>query len=211
MTARARTRAAAALLAALTFAGCGIDDDTQPRVIAPEDGESDLADETPSSQPALGTTFRIYLLVAQSPGQTPRLQPVTREVEPNATALFAALTAGLNASEQNDRLRSAVPSATELLSAPTVTDGVLTLDVSDAIFEATGTTLVDALAQIVFTMSELSGVTAVRLRVAGVPQEWPTGDGSLTSAPLRVFDYPERNPTSQPDYPSSPPVATTSD
>jgi spore germination protein GerM len=203
------TRRALAALAAVSvaLAACGIDDDARPRLIGSEDGASELEDATPNSQPALGASFRIYLLVAQAPGQTPRLQAVTREIDPNATALFTALTAGLNASEQSDRLRSAVPTATELLAAPAITDGVITLDLSDAIFEATGNTLVDALAQIVFTMSELPGVSAVQLRVNGVPQEWPTGDGTLTSAPLRVFDYPERNPTSQPDYPSAPPVA----
>lgn len=201
-----RRSLAALTVVCVALAACGIDDDARPRLIGSEDGASELEDVTPNSQPALGASFRIYLLVAQAPGQTPRLEAVTREIDPNATALFTALTAGLNASEQSDRLRSAVPTATELLSAPAITDGVITLDLSDAIFEATGNTLIDALAQIVFTMSELPGVSAVQLRVNGVPQEWPTGDGSLTSAPLRVFDYPERNPTSQPDYPSAPPA-----
>ncbi len=72
------------------------------------------------------------------------------------------------------------------------------------IFEATGATLVDALAQIVFTLSELTNVRGVRLQVEGADQEWPTGDGSLSDAPLTVFDFPERNPTSQPDYPAAP-------
>ena len=44
----------------------------------------------------------------------------------------------------------------------------------------------------------------VVLSVDGMAQEWPTGSGSLVSRPLSVFDYPDRNPSSQPDYPSLP-------
>ncbi|MEZ5216328.1 MAG: GerMN domain-containing protein [Ilumatobacteraceae bacterium] len=54
------------------------------------------------------------------------------------------------------------------------------LDVNDALYSLSGSTLVDALAQIVFTMVELPEVSRVQLLVDGEPQEWPTGDGSLS-------------------------------
>ncbi len=51
----------------------------------------------------------------------------------------------------------------------------------------------------------------MRLLVDGEQREWPRSDGSQTADPLTRFDYPERNPTSQPDYPAVPspdPLAT---
>lgn len=195
-----------ACVAVVALGACGIEDDTRPRVIAQEDQVAELAAAAPELVVAQGTSARIYLLVAQVPGQTPRLRAVTRDVVATPASLFGALTAPLNAAEQDDRLRSAVPSTAELVATPAVVGGVVTLDLDEGIFDASGTTLVDALAQIVFTMSELSGIDAVDLRVNGVRQEWPTGGGSLTDEPLRTVDYPERNPTSQPDYPGAAPA-----
>ncbi len=88
---------------------------------------------------------------------------------------------------------------------------MLVVNVSAPILQATGDALIDAVAQIVFTATELNGVSGVRLLVDGEQREWPRGDGSQTAAPLTRFDYPERNPTSQPDYPAVPspgPVAS---
>ena len=55
--------------------------------------------------------------------------------------------------------------------------------------------------------SEAPGVSGVRILVERVPQEWPTGDGSLSGSTLTVYDYPERNPTTQPAFPSALPGA----
>ena len=69
---------------------------------------------------------------------------------------------------------------------------------------ASGEDLIDALAQLVFTSSELDGVRQVRILVDGTGQLWPVGDGTLSSQPLTVYDYPGRVATAQPDYPAIP-------
>ncbi len=186
---------------ALFAASCGIPTDSHPRDITTEDGAPEPT-AAPDGVPQAGTTRKIYLLASPSAGAVSRLHVVRRDVPANPRALFEALVDGLTLADQAARLRSAVPAATRLVSEPAVYDGIITVDLDRQIFEATGTTLVDAVAQIVFTLSELPYVRGVRLLVDGAPQEWATGDGSLTDRPLTVFDFPERNPTSQPDYPA---------
>lgn len=186
----------------IVAAACGIPVDRHPRDITTEDGAPETT-AAPEAAPQAGTTRKIYLLAAATSGQISRLHVVRRDVQANPRALFEALVDGLTLADQAARLRSAVPAGTRLVSEPGVYDGIITLDLDRKIFEATGTTLVDAEAQIVFTLSELPYVRGVRLLVDGAPQEWATGDGSLTDRPLTVFDFPERNPTSQPDYPAA--------
>ena len=57
------------------------------------------------------------------------------------------------------------------------------------------------MAQIVYTATGLAQVKRVRLLVDGQPRDWVRGDGVAVSTPLTRFDYPELNPSSQPDYP----------
>ena len=76
------------------------------------------------------------------------------------------------------------------------------VDVSAEIFQATGDDLVSAVAQIVLSLAEIDGVERVSLVVDGAVVEWPRGDGSLTSEPLTIYDYPGRAVSSQPDYPA---------
>jgi spore germination protein GerM len=75
------------------------------------------------------------------------------------------------------------------------------VDLTDDILESTGDDLVSALAQIVFSLGELSGVERIDITVDGQAQDWPRGDGSFTSEPLTVYDYPGRASSSQPAYP----------
>ena len=67
-----------------------------------------------------------------------------------------------------------------------------------------GRLLIDAVAQIVYTVSEIDGVHDVAITVEGAPQRWPTADGSLQSAPLSVYDFPGLVTSAQPEYPAVP-------
>ena len=62
----------------------------------------------------------------------------------------------------------------------------------------------DAVAQIVFTGSELDGVRTVRIRVDGQTRDWPDGRGELQRRPLTVYDYPGLAESAQPPYPPIP-------
>jgi len=192
---------------AALVAGCGLQNDDAPRDIEAADAPN-LAQQTPGTQASSGGSVRLYFLDQQSSGQPSRLHPTAREVAPSPKAVFEALVAGLTVTEQSSRLRTAIPSGLRLVTDPVQTGAIVTLDLDESIFLVSGVPLVDSIAQIVFTMSALPRVEGVQLLVNGQRQEWPTGDGSGTSDPLTEFDYPERNPTSQPDYPSAPAPGT---
>ena len=81
------------------------------------------------------------------------------------------------------------------------------LDVSANMLDASGDSLVAAVAQIVYTLGQLDSVDGVQLRVEGELRQWPTGDGTLTSAPLdRVpVSGPRRIDASRTTRPCRPP------
>lgn len=83
---------------------------------------------------------------------------------------------------------------------------MLTLDVTQELTELTGSGLVQALAQIVYTASELDGVEKVQITVEGGQQAWPRGDLEFTTEPLTVYDYPGMVRNAQPAYPSVPSI-----
>ena len=185
------------------LAACGINADRAPREIGADQRRS-LIEEQPENLPRPGTTARIFLLAPTEQGRTTKLQAVGRDVSPTFTEVLTALLDGLTPEDQEGRLRTAIPSGTELRSA-TLTDArTLAVDLSAEFFGASGEVLTDAVAQIVFTVQGVDNEMTVMLSVEGVAQEWPTGSGSLVSRSLSVFDYPDRNPSSQPDYPSLP-------
>ena len=192
------------LIAVLAVLGaCGINADRTPREIAADQRQS-LIEAPALNQPRPGTTARIFLLAPTEQGRTTKMQAVGRDVVSDPTEVLTALLDGLTAEDQQDRLRTAIPPGTKLLSAELVDARTLAVDLSSEFFGASGEVLTDAVAQIVFTAQGVNDELTVMLSVDGVAQEWPTGSGSLVSRSLSVFDYPDRNPTSQPDYPSLP-------
>ena len=104
--------------------------------------------------------------------------------------------------EQDAGLRSAVPSSTEVLSARYVASDLVKVDLTNEIFKATGDDLVSSVAQIVLTLCDISGIERVIIVVSGQVNEWPKGDGSLTSQPLTAYDFPGRAISSQPAFPA---------
>jgi spore germination protein GerM len=89
-----------------------------------------------------------------------------------------------------------------VLSARYVSTDLVKVDLTDEIFTATGDDLVSSVAQIVLTLCDISGIERVIIVVNGQVNEWPKGDGSLTSQPLTAFDFPDRAISSQPDFPA---------
>jgi spore germination protein GerM len=194
-------RALAALGALLVLAGCGIPDDASPRNV-PEP----LVPPTPA--PPVDTDGegpQVYFL-AGAPDE--RLQSARRDVVRTPEAVLTELLRGLTSDEVRRRWRSAIPADTVLRSTQFAADGTLVVDLSEAFFEATGDSQIEAVAQVVFTGAALTGVDQVRLLVEGQARAWPRGDGSLDDQPLTVYAYPELNPTSQPDYPPLPSPVT---
>lgn len=193
-----------AALAACTvvLAACGIATDTGPRDI-PEANQRQLGLSNDSTAGAASGSARIYLVAPAASGQSPTLQAVARNVAETPSAVVTALLAGANATERTKQFRSAIPADERLLSTR-VAAGVLHIDLTAPILEVSGPDLIQAVAQLVFTASEVEGVQRIALLVDGQPRRWPTGDGSLQSTPLTVYDYPGLVASAQPAYPAVP-------
>jgi spore germination protein GerM len=201
-------RAVALIAVAAVLAACGIDADSHPRDISGT-RQQELAAIGRSNDQAPAGGSRVFL-VDGAGGQDPVLRAVAREVpsEPDAliglSTLINALFEGPTASERARRLRTAIPAGTELIDADFEGPGTVSLDLSANILDASGDSLVAAVAQIVYTLGQLDNIEGVQLKVEGEARQWPTGDGTLTSAPLTVYLYPGRAASTQPDYPALP-------
>lgn len=185
------------LVVLLALTACGIQPDAAPRDL-PEEERAVAIGVTPSGSDAAGAN-RIYLV---APGQERLLRAVPREATTRAE-LINVLLAGPNDDELAEQYSSVIPPETELLSARKQGQ-VLTINLSAEITELTGGSLALAVAQIVYTASELDGVEAVQLRVENNELAWPTSNTGTTTGPLRIYDYPNAIVTSQPAFPVVP-------
>jgi len=185
---------------ALTLAtGCAIQTDSEPRDIPPDQrGQLDEAGAEPGQATGAG---RVFLVVAGDEG-VPALRSVLRNAS-DGEPLIAALLDGPNDEELDDGLTSALPPDVTLNSARLVA-GTMIIDVSENILELNSIELRLAIAQLVYTASEIDGVRAVRVRVDGAAQEWPNGRGELGSQALTVYDYPDVAESAQPAFPPIP-------
>lgn len=197
------------VLAALSCAlsACAVGADSTPRDI--EQGTVVVREPSDVAQPAVGAG-RIYLTVPGVSGDPTRLRSVARDVGDDPDAVTAALLAGPNTDEFADQLRSAIPVGLQVLGLQRRSGGVIEVNVTGELRQLSGDTQVLALAQIVYTLSELSGVRSVRVTVDGASVQWPDGSGELTTGPLTVYDFPGLEPSAQPAYPAVPSDRTTS-
>ena len=181
--------------------GCGIESDSAPRDVGAN--ERSLTGNAGSEGDEAGGTSRIYLVAPAEAGDPSLLRSTTRDVESGAFPLITSLLAGPNEEELASRLVTNIPQETELLSTRSSGD-VLFVDLSPEITELSGESLVLAVAQIVFTATEIDGVREVRLRVDGLDQRWPKGDGETIDGALTVYDFPGLEQSAQPPYPAVP-------
>jgi spore germination protein GerM len=199
MTAAGRRRVWAALAVAATvivLPACGVRPDSKPHDV-PEDNHVDL------SGPSVGTDAsganRIYLV---EPGEDQLLRSVQRQAS-SASELMESLLRGPNSTELDEGYSSAIPSTLRVLSAREQSP-FLYVDVTDDLTDLSGQGLLQALAQIVYTGSELDDVDRVQITVNGVVIAWPKANLESSTEPLSVYDYPSSVRTAQPAYPSLP-------
>ena len=185
---------------------CSIQQESSPRDIPIDDrGRLDNAD--PGAGEATGAN-RVFLITDDEAGGERLLRSVLRDVDATPpSAVLEELIKGPNVAEQEAGMRSDLPADLTLLSPATLVAGTLNVNMSATILELPGTALRYAVAQIVFTASELDGVRSVRLRVDGDLRAWPNGSGELQTTPLTVYDFPGLAESAQPAYPAVPTAA----
>lgn len=195
---QARNAAILVLFVALTV-GCSFGPENKSQVI-PESQQQKLDESTSSNE--VGSGFgRVYLQRTETTGGSV-LTGVQRNISTDPFDVTQVLLNGPVEAEQDAGLRSAIPASTEVLSARYVATDLVKVDLTSEIFRATGDDLVSSVAQIVLTLCDIPGIQRVIIVVNGQVNEWPKGDGSLTSQPLTAFDFPGRAISSQPAFPA---------
>ncbi|MEP7114986.1 MAG: GerMN domain-containing protein [Ilumatobacteraceae bacterium] len=186
---------------AIAVSSCSIDAEGAPRDIAVRD-QDDLGVNFDQAAGAAIGSGRIYLLSPEVIGKSRTLQSVARVGNTPSDAM-QALFDGPNTDELQALLRSAIPPGTRLLKVSQA-GSELVVDVSSELQQLTGEALIDGIAQIVLTASEITGVSAVSISIDGVPQQWPAASGELQKDPLTRYDFPGLVLSSQPAFPSVP-------
>jgi hypothetical protein len=181
-------------VAAAAVTGCAISPDAAP---------TDLPE---SERLLLGASVggdasgaeRIYLV---APGEDRLLRSVPRDAV-SRDDLIEILFRGPNEDEITAQYSSNIPPETKRLATRT-RGSTLIIDVSEELSELSGQGLTQALAQIVYTVSEIDGIQSVQLTVNGEAFAWPTVEGTSTD-PLQTYDYPGLVQSAQPPYPERP-------
>jgi len=186
----------------VTLASCSINAEGIPRDIPLRD-RGDLNTGADGAASAATGSGKIYLLAPEVTGQPRTLKSVARDVGKTPAGALRALFQGPNTGELQALMRSAIPDGTQLLGVRQ-NGPVLVVDVSSELQQLSGEALVDGVAQIVLTASELTGVSEVQITINGVPQQWPASNGELKSRPLTRYDFPGLVVSSQPQFPSVP-------
>ena len=194
----ARSMTSAVMFAAIV-AGCSFGPESQPQMI-PESQQQNVDEATSSNEVGVGFG-RVYLQRSESTGGSV-LTGVQRNISSDPLNIVQVLLSGPTKAEQDVGLRSAIPASTEVLSARYIATDLVKVDLTEEIFKATGDDLVSSVAQIVLTLADISGIERVIIVVNGQVNEWPKGDGSLTSQPLTAYDFPGRASSTQPDFPA---------
>ena len=194
----ARSMMSAVMFIAIV-AGCSFGPESQSQMI-PESQQQNFDEATSSNEVGIGFG-RVYLQRSESTGGSV-LTGVQRNISSDPLNIVQVLLSGPTKAEQDVGLRSAIPASTEVLSARYVATDLVKVDLTDEIFKATGDDLVSSIAQIVLTLGDISGIERVIIVVNGQVNEWPKGDGSLTSQPLTAYDFPGRASSSQPAFPA---------
>ena len=189
----------------LALAGCAIQPDSGPRDV-PDDHPARVAIGTLVEGAEAQGSGRIYLVAPE--GSAGRLRTVLRNPK-GQEELMETLIQGPNGDEIGDGLGTVIPPDLEVHSVR-FEGGVVNVDVSDELEDLRDSDLQLAVAQIVFTLSELPGAESVVIRVDGNSRSWPDGDGDLQADPLTVYDFIGFAESSQPPYPVTPRSASTS-
>ena len=188
-----RSLAIATLLVAL-LAACGVEADDGPRALARDEVPYGLLEEAPPTTgaprpPTVPTEpVSVYFVSGE------RMYKVLRQVNapPSVPKALTALLFGPLEDEASGGVRSAIdPTAT--IQARSLDPATYLVDLSSEFAKGSVSEQILALGQIVWTATELPGVTGVRFTLDGVPIQVPTPTGS-TGEPVGREAFAELAP-----------------
>lgn len=198
-----RSRLAALFVAfALATVACGLTPNDDPEVIQAADVPFSLLEpelSTTTTEPATQATQSFAFYLVQQTDEGTLVEPVTREVplSPSPTDIVSRLlTLDPTEGEEADGLSTRIPEDVTLLDVELdASQGLLTLDFSENLFDVAGEFQTSMFAQIVWTATGLEGVSRISFRIDGEPIEVRVGDSSVTTEPVDRADYNNFRPT----------------
>lgn len=187
MTVRSRRRALALALALTASAGaCGVPTDSSPEVLSDADVPDGLKPvEAPVTEPAAVEEDVDVWFLREGMLVSVRHR-VAAPVDP--AAAIAELLAGPSEDEQGQSLRSAIPDSSAVVGV-TVARGVAAVSLAPEFAEIPASDQVLAVAQLVFTLTDLRGVGRVRFLVDDVQVAVPLPTGESTDESVSRDEY----------------------
>lgn len=177
-------------LAGAFIVGCGVQTQDSPQILDPEQlperlTEAEIA--VGSSTTTVVPTPETIILYFVSGGRLARASRITTE-EVTPTSVVDQLVRGTTPTEAALGLRTAIPSGVEVTEVE-VNNGLATVNITGPFAEAPANEQVLAVAQLVYTLTELPGISGVLITLGGFPVAVPRADGTLTTSPLTRADY----------------------
>lgn len=184
-----RRLAAVAVVGLLVLvAGCGIPSQPRPHAVPTDQVPFGLlapptTPPSPTTTPGLAVRVEVFLV------NNDRLSPVIRNITAPATPaqVLKSLVAGPTPQEAAAGLRSALGDQALPISVLPGPDAAVDLGAGFA--QISNQDQILALAQVVYTLTALQGVSGVRFTLDHKPIEVPRADGTLTPGPLTRADY----------------------
>ncbi len=212
------------IAAVLSGASCGVPRDSKDRPLEP----NEIA-FTPQPEPTTSTTTTTPPVTTIEPPVTTTtvtpttlfiafpldvywidgsmIRPVRRaDVEANLNTAIEALRAGPLFADTEAGLRSAILSP-DMIDSATVQSGTATINLAPSFLTLPGSEQTLAIAQIVYTVTNLPGTGLVEFRLDDRPLSVPTSDGQPSRGALSRDDYVDLLASDTP--PSGVPTATT--
>lgn len=191
---------------ALGVTACGVSTNEEPQLIERENVPADLLEADVQTDDDLaqldedtGQAIRVWLVVEDEDGAA-QLQPVDRFVPPPARAAIRIgvlfdLEHNPSSDERDDGITTAIPASSRLTALPTQEGSVLEVSLSDEFYSRGGSSFIRAVAQLVFTVTEMPDIDAVRfMRVDGSQIAVLDGDGVSRDDPVGRADYANYDP-----------------
>lgn len=178
----------------LPLGACGVRSDPVPRGLSTAEIPYGLLEEAPPTTAAPRTPsvptapVNVYFVRGE------RMYPVVRQVNapPSVAKALTALLFGPQEDEATEGVRSAI-SPTAAIQARAIDPTTVLVDLSSEFAQGSVTEQVIGLAQVVWTATDIPGVTGVRFTLNGSPIQVPTPTGS-TGDPVGREAFAELGP-----------------
>ncbi len=201
--ARSRRSIALALSAvtAVVLCSCGVPTNDGPQAL-PDKGvpfgllspSTTAPSTTLAPGPSLATPITVYFVS----GTSGHLVGIVRHVPFPGTVQerVAALLQGPTNAETTFGITTSITTSTPTRVLNVSTEGAtITVNLTSEFAQLTGPELISAVAQIVYTVTEVPSVTGVLFEISGQPVSVPVASGTLASSPVNRSAYSSLAPT----------------